>query len=415
MCLQFQSKLKNVFKRKGLYLDMTNMFCGHISGRMPVKSNRWIFPSKLFLTSIRASLNGFGNITFSKTDLITKPPTPVSLLKDKHIYNVVLLVYRTTGIPSLQNAYITDLITRSPAAMLSSAELDYLKYFCTNLPPSLLRYIQTDRPTNSRACSAALTSTQGNTDTALAQRNSTGPKEARTQHWPKGNTDTAPAQRKHGHSTGPKEALAQRKHRHITGPEEVWTQHWPKGSTDTSLAQRKYGHSTGPEEVWTQHWPKGSTDTSLAQRKYGHSTGPKEAQTALAQRSAVVEKLWGPEEDLVQTTNFINAIKLDVWGQFWNAEEKEEDHKATSDSATAEIHVQHTCTVCLFTKPPTSLPEFLLNVACGCPCGGVIKIQSHIQSSCLMECICQCTTAYSRCPPECLVWDATTITAGIHT
>ena len=53
---------------------------------MPVKSKRWTFPSKLFLTAIRASLNGFGNITFSKTDLITKPPTPVLLLKDKHIY-----------------------------------------------------------------------------------------------------------------------------------------------------------------------------------------------------------------------------------------------------------------------------------------------------------------------------------------
>ena len=89
------------------------------------------------------------------------------------------------------------MITRSPAAMLSSAELDYLKYFCTNLPPSLLRYIQTDRPTNSRACSAALTSTQGNTDTVLAQRNSTGPKEAKTQHRPKGRMDTSLAHRKY--------------------------------------------------------------------------------------------------------------------------------------------------------------------------------------------------------------------------
>ena len=296
------------------------MFCGHIFGRMPVKSNRWIFPSKLFLTSIRASLNGFGNITLSKTDLITKPPTPVLLLKDKHIYiQHSFTCLQNHQIPSLQKAYITDLITRSPAAKLSSAELDYIKYFCTNPPPSLLRYIQIDRPTNSRACSAALTPTQGNTDRALAQRNSTGPKEARTQHWPKGSTDTTLAQRKHRHSTGPKEtqtqhwpkgstdtALAQRKHGHSTGPKEAWTQHRPKGSMDRVLAQRnhwpkgtapalrKHGYSTGPkealaqrkhrritgpEEVWTQHWPKGSTDTSLAQRKYGHSTGPKEAQT----------------------------------------------------------------------------------------------------------------------------------------
>ena len=86
MILQFSSKFKNVFKRKGFYLDKTNMFCGYIFGRRPVKSKRWTFPSKLFLTAIRASLNGFGNITFSKTDLITKPPTPVLLLKDKHIY-----------------------------------------------------------------------------------------------------------------------------------------------------------------------------------------------------------------------------------------------------------------------------------------------------------------------------------------
>ena len=32
---------------------------------------------------------------------------------------------------------------------------------------------------------------------------------------------------------------------------------------------------------------------------------------------------WGLKEDLVQTTNFINAIKLDVWGSSWNAEEEE--------------------------------------------------------------------------------------------
>ena len=257
---------------------------------------------------------------------------------------------------------------------------------------------------------------KGSTDISLAQRkhgHSTGPKDGWTYHWPKGSTDTTLAQSKHGQSTGPKGPLAQRqhgtaqrKHGHNTGPKEAWTEYWPKGTTGPkaarhwskgtapaqrkhgqstgpkeALAQRKHRHITGPEEVWTQHWPKESTDI------------------ALAQRSNVVEKLWGSKEDLVQTTNFINAIKLDVWGQSWNAEEKEEDHKATSDSAIAEIHVQHTCTVCLFTKPPTSLPEFLLNVACGCPCGGVIKMQS----SCLMECICQCTIAYRRWPPECLV------------
>ena len=32
---------------------------------------------------------------------------------------------------------------------------------------------------------------------------------------------------------------------------------------------------------------------------------------------------WGLKEDLVQTTNFINAIKPGVWGQSWNAEEEE--------------------------------------------------------------------------------------------
>ena len=48
----------------------------------------------------------------------------------------------------------------------------------------------------------------------------------------------------------------------------------------------------------TQHWPQGST---------------------------LAEKLWGSKEDLLQTTQFINAIKLNVWGQSWITEEEEED------------------------------------------------------------------------------------------
>ena len=43
--------------------------------------------------------------------------------------------------------------------------------------------------------------------------------------------------------------------------------------------------------------------------KHGDNAGP--------------EELWDSKEDVVQTSSFIIAIKLDVWGQYWNAEEAE--------------------------------------------------------------------------------------------
>ena len=37
------------------------------------------------------------------------------------------------------------------------------------------------------------------------------------------------------------------------------------------------------------------------------------------------KKLWASKEDVLRTTQVIDTIKLDVWGQSWNAEEEEEE------------------------------------------------------------------------------------------
>ena len=39
------------------------------------------------------------------------------------------------------------------------------------------------------------------------------------------------------------------------------------------------------------------------------------------------KNIWGPKQDLLQTTKFINTVKLDAWGQSWNTEEKEEEEE----------------------------------------------------------------------------------------
>ena len=52
-------------------------------------------------------------------------------------------------------------------------------------------------------------------------------------------------------------------------------------------------------------------------RKHGHSTGPKGPHYQFA------DTFWGFKEDLAQTTSFIKTTKLDVWWQFWDAEEED--------------------------------------------------------------------------------------------
>ena len=44
---------------------------------------------------------------------------------------------------------------------------------------------------------------------------------------------------------------------------------------------------------------------ALYTRKYGHNTDPQEATLA--------GTFWGSKKDLLQTTNFMNTTKLDVW------------------------------------------------------------------------------------------------------
>jgi len=39
------------------------------------------------------------------------------------------------------------------------------------------------------------------------------------------------------------------------------------------------------------------------------------------------EKLWGSEEDLLHTTQVIDTIQLDVWGQSWNDDEDDDDEE----------------------------------------------------------------------------------------
>ena len=50
---------------------------------------------------------------------------------------------------------------------------------------------------------------------------------------------------------------------------------------------------------------------ALYTRKYGHNTDPQEATLA--------GTFWGPKKDLLQTTNFMNTTKLDVWEKTWKA------------------------------------------------------------------------------------------------
>ena len=47
-----------------------------------------------------------------------------------------------------------------------------------------------------------------------------------------------------------------------------------------------------------------------------------------------------------------------------------------------------------------------LKMVCGCPCGGAIQKQSHVQSSHPMECSCQYTIACTYIPaePQCSAW-----------